>query len=154
MPLPAHFDMAKDIFLICGVPGSGKTWVSEQLKDQYEYVPHDKHPIESYGSVLASAAKTATKPIIAECPFRMSQLIEELKAKNVSVNPYFIVEMAKTVRERYEKRESKPIPKQHISAIGKLRGTADKYKAITGTSDEIHRYLKGAAMHRKGFRPE
>ncbi len=110
--------------------------------------------MDQYGKVLLERAKTATKPIIAEAPFRMSSLIEELKAAGAPVNPYFIVEMAKTVRERYEAREKKDIPKQHISAIGKLRGTADKYKAITGTSDEIYRYLKGAAMHRKGFRPE
>ena len=54
----------KTVYLVVGVPASGKSWVCEQLKDKFEYVHHDgfiylKQP-GAYLNAIFETAKTAT----------------------------------------------------------------------------------------------
>lgn len=56
------------VYLICGVPGSGKTWVCEHLKDKFNYIPHDEY-LKDHARVICEAAKVVKRSIITECPF-------------------------------------------------------------------------------------
>lgn len=131
----------KTIYLVCAVPGSGKTWVCERAAHRFTYVPHDSYPVASYGSALMQSARTSDKPILAEAPFRISVLIEELKSRGAIVKPYFIIESPNTVKSRYEGREHKPIPKQHLTRINTVIARVSQYNAPSGNSAEVLKML-------------
>jgi hypothetical protein len=134
------------IYLICGVPGSGKSWCINQLKSKFEVLEHDTFigylPKDAYCRALIKLAKIADKPILGDCPFMISVLIEALIAKGADVRPYFIIELPHIVKSRYESRELKTIPKQHITRIATVVERAAQYKAPKGTSKEVLEMLK------------
>lgn len=140
----------QDIWLLCGVPGSGKSWVCRQLTQRFNYIPHDEHitpgqrgvsPIEKHKFALIYAAKEGMKPVIGECPFMMSVMIEELRKLGATVHPVFVLEPAHVIKERYEKRENKPIPQQHLTRVNSIAGDARKYGEYSGSSGDVLAYM-------------
>lgn len=104
------------IYLLCGVPGSGKTWVATQL-NQFSYVPHDKYPVADYHKHLLASARHSNKPVLGEAPFRISVLVDHLKDQGAEVKTYYISEPEIVVKSRYEARDKKDIPKQHLTNL-------------------------------------
>lgn len=132
----------KPVYLICGVPGSGKTWVCEQLKDKFTYVPHDMF-LKTLSSAVVGAAKLSTvKAVLTECPFGERLLREELEAVGCHVIPYFIVEKPEVIKARYEKRENRPLPKANHTRAASIIDRALEWKAPWGTSEQILTKLK------------
>lgn len=132
----------QEIYLIVGVPGSGKTWVCEQLKDSFDYLRHDDYPNDKvYVSAVYKLQGTATKPILIETPFSVSQILEPL-SKHFIVTPVFIIETPSLTQLRYESRENKEIPKGHLTRIQTYIERAKALQAFTGTSEEVLKYLK------------
>lgn len=121
------------IYLLCGVPGSGKTWVAKQLSG-FQWVPHDDHKIEDYPKVLIKAEKSASKPILAEAPFRITDLIAQLKKANISVKTFYVTAPDKVIRDRYQARDKRPYPKQHAS---RLRTYDSRKWDFRGTSAQV-----------------
>jgi hypothetical protein len=119
------------VHLIIAVPGSGKTWVCNQLKDKFTFVPHDDYPIAAYGRALIQAARTSHKPVLAEAPFRASLLVDELENAGLRVEQHYLIEHPHVVRQRYEMREGKPIPKQHMTNL--TRYAARARRPVTAT---------------------
>jgi hypothetical protein len=130
------------IYLVCGTPGSGKTWVCRQLADKFTYVPHDDYPVQHYGKALMLAAETSDKPVIGEGPFRITVLVDELLPLNRRVRPFFIVEQPHIVKARYEAREHKPILSQHLTRIDRMIELSHEFGRPMGTSAEILQMLK------------
>lgn len=125
------------VILICGVPGSGKTHVAKKLpKHHFKYVPHDDYPRENYHKVLTLQSEISQKPVVGEAPFRVTELVEKLEDAGVPVEQYWIVEDEATTKKRYETREKKPIPKQHLK--NRVRyDERTKGSKTRGTSDEV-----------------
>jgi hypothetical protein len=134
--------MSKPIYLVCGVPGSGKTWCCEQLDGKFNYVPHDDYLVSQYTDALIKRAEYSDRPVLGECPFRISILISDLRKAGMQVHPYFIVEDPETVKKRYQLRERKPIPKQHITRMKTIRERAAAYGTGIGTSQQILEMLR------------
>lgn len=130
--------MAQTIHLLCGVPGSGKTWVATQLS-KFNWVPHDDHDVDKYHNEIIREAKRSDKPILAEAPFRISTLIGQLKNAGFKVKTYYVTAPEKVVRDRYQKRSKKPFPKQHAT---NLRRYDSKKWDVRGTSTQIFDELK------------
>lgn len=134
--------MTQPIYLIVGAPGSGKTWVCNQLKDRFEYLPHDTFPNDkTYVSAVHKLQGTATKPILIETPFSVSQILEPL-SKHFTVVPVFIIETPSLTQLRYESRENKPIPQGHLTRIQTYIQRAKELNAFSGTSKEVLDHLK------------
>lgn len=135
------------IYLVVAVPGSGKSWVCDQLTDLFHYVHHDgyighiKHP-EAYVDAILEATETAKKPLLTEAPFSISKIKDPLEAAGHKVKPVFIIEDPAVLSARYLKREKKPIPKGHLTRMGTYAARAKAWKAFTGTSQEVLDYLK------------
>lgn len=130
--------MNKSSYLIVGAPGSGKTWIGNQLKDQFDYLPHDDYPNPKvYISAIKRLMQFNTKPILIETPFSVSVYTEAL-----TVTPVFIIETPEVTKQRYESRENKPIPQGHLSRIETYRQRAAELNAFSGTSEEVLKYLK------------
>lgn len=122
------------------MPGSGKTWIAQQLEKKFFWLPHDEFPTARYGRELVAAAGMASRPVLAEAPFRMSVLWKELEDAGLTVHAYFIREPEELIALRYLEREGKPIPKQHLSNYRRL--LADDRPWIVGSQQEILERLR------------
>lgn len=130
------------VYLLCGVPGSGKSWVASQILDRFYYIPHDIFDGHGLVHLAYEESRKSKKPILIDCPFNERRLRAELEAKGLTVVPVFIVEPPRVIRERYFKRENK-MPAQNIltraeTILEKVR----EWRAHAGTSDQILAYLK------------
>lgn len=133
------------VTLLCGVPGSGKTWVMSHLGQLYEQIHNDDY-IGSPRSTMTRAVWEAARkdrPVIIDCPFAERELREDLNSMGLQVTPVFIVEDAETVQERYEARENRPISKANLTRAETIVNRAREWGSVMGTSDEILKLLRG-----------
>lgn len=142
--------MAAKIYMVIGCPGSGKSWVCEQLRDCFDYVPHDDYAMGVKGTSLYIEAiiamhRYARKPLLIETPFSISQIKDPLEAKGFHINPVFIQEHPDVIRKRYRARGSGDLPAGHLSRQKTHKERADKWQSFQGTSNEVLAYLKNAA---------
>lgn len=128
------------VFLVCGVPGSGKTWVCDQLAGRYVYVPHDKFmraPKEDFVQALHHAATVSTTPVITDCPFGETKLRELMVEAGLTVKPFFIVETAEVAQDRYMRREGKALGAAAVSRCATIKDRALEWDSPYGTSAEV-----------------
>jgi len=138
----------KKIYLVVGVPGSGKSWVCEQLNTECLYISHDLFSVGReagtyLNEVLRCASETNDKPLLIETPFSVSKLRDPLMNAGYVVVPVFIVETLETLTSRYEKREGKPLPKGNLTRMNTYAERAKELGAFSGTSLEVLDHLKG-----------
>jgi dephospho-CoA kinase len=129
------------IYLVCGVPGSGKTWVCNQLKDKFDYINHDNYK-KNYALILKSAASYSKKPILADCPFAERALRDELVKSGYKVIPVFIIEDPSVSKQRYETRDKKPYPQSFLTRAKTIENRAKEWDAFAGTSKQVLEHLK------------
>lgn len=129
------------IYVVCGVPASGKSWVCEQLKGSFKYVKHDSYKDKAaYADALVEADQ-APKPVIGDCPFAERVLKELLDDRGANVEFVFIIESPETIQSRYSER-NKEIPKTHLSRLNTIKDRAEEWESFSGTSKEVCDYLK------------
>jgi adenylate kinase family enzyme len=144
--------MKQTITMIVGVPGSGKTWITSQLGDDYLLVHHDawigdaKQP-SNYVQRILDKADGAKKPILIEAPFSISQIKEPLEQEGYKVECVFIQEPPEVVSLRYFRREKKIIPKGHLTRQATYAERAKACRGFSGTSTQVLEYLK-SKIHR------
>lgn len=131
----------RKVYLICGVSGSGKTWVCNQLKEKFHYIPHDEH-YNNFTKVILNAALSADKDIITECPFGERIVRQDLEKYNIRVIPHFIVEPPELVAKRYQDRENKPIQKAAFTRASSILQRAQEWNAPYGKSEQILEMLQ------------
>lgn len=132
------------IYLIVGCPGSGKSWVCEQLTDSFEYIDHDLYigMNEAYHEAIVEAAEKGRYSVLTEAPFSISQIKDPLEAAGLTVIPVFIIEEHDVIAERYRNREGKEIPKGHLTRQETYRQRAEEWEAFMGTSEEVLEHLR------------
>ncbi len=135
----------RTVILVCGVSGSGKSWVCRQLTDKFHYVPHDEH-FKDHVRVTAHKAQTENKVVITECPFGERLTREGLEAVGIKVIPVFVVEPVELVKERYRNREGKPLPKAAETRATSIVKRAEEWNAPYGTSGEVLEHLRGLEL--------
>jgi hypothetical protein len=129
------------IYILVGVPGSGKTWISDQLKEHCTVVEQDDYIGQDYIKALRKAHLAyPTTPILANAPFGLSHLMEALGS---TCEPVFILEDDDVIRERYYKRGGKEIPKGHLTRQQTYKERAAFLGSFIGTSEAVLSYLKG-----------
>lgn len=136
------------VYLIVGVPGSGKTWITEQIKDRFNFVHHDGfighiNQPEAYVQAILDAAEGSTTPILAEAPFSVSSIKAPLEEAGHKVVPLVIAENPQVIAERYRNRESREIPKGHLTRLQTYLDRAKEHGWYKGTSAEVLEHLKG-----------
>ena len=137
-----------DVYLIVGVPASGKSWLCDQLRNRFEYVPHDetihlKDP-EAYLETIHAMSFEALKPLLIEAPFSMG-IEGELSALGYNVTPVFVIEEPSVLRHRYELRgrHEDHIIKGHLSRQDTFRKRAQLRQAFAGNSTEVLEHMRG-----------
>jgi predicted kinase len=145
--------MTKKVTIIVGTPGSGKTWVANQIRDTHTVVDHDSNnglDAQAYAQAIAARVNARVlaarlpldKPVVAEAPFSLSKLQEALSRQGIASEAVFITEQAQTVKQRYEAREGKPIPAGYEKRIETFKKRATEQGATTGTAKEVLDYLR------------
>lgn len=130
------------IYLIVGVPGSGKSFVCEQLEDKFEYIRNDDYIGSSYVEAIKATACAAGRPLLIEAPFSISQVKDPLEASGYKVVPIFILEEPHVVSHRYMARTGKAIPKGHLTRMNTYRERAEAWGSFAGTSAQVLAHLK------------
>ena len=131
----------KPVYLICGVSGSGKTWVCKQLTEKFLYIPHDEH-FNDHAAVLLKEARKSSKPLITEAPFGERVLREELEDNGCKVLPFFVIEDPELIAQRYFHREGKEISKSAYSRAATIVDRAEEWGAFHGTADAVLKKLQ------------
>lgn len=131
----------KTLYLVVGVPGSGKTWVCSQLAEKFHLIHHDgyiylKTP-GAYVKAILEQAPTILRPILIEAPFSVSETVEPLEKAGYKITPFFIIEEEDVLRARYFARERKPIPPGHLTRTKTYFRRAWEGKHFYGTSDQV-----------------
>jgi hypothetical protein len=130
------------IYLLVGVPGSGKTWVCNQLKHLYTHIAHDDYQKGGYIEAILEAIPSS-KPLLIETPFSMSKVFGPLIDKGLAVECVFMLERHSVLKARYMAREGKEIPKGHLTRQDTYKQRAEASEAFYGSSEEVLEYLKG-----------
>lgn len=127
--------------LLVGVPCSGKSWVTSQLTDKYVVVEHDDYrDLKAYVAAIV-AVSGERKPVLANTPFGVTDLLTSLQSQGLSVEPVFIIESENVLKARYSLREGKPIPQGHLTRQNTYKARAEAYTAFVATSQEVFTYL-------------
>lgn len=144
----------KKIYILVGASGSGKSWVSNQVRDKYTYVPHDTFGLkgnQDFVRAIKAHASISEKPILCDTPYSLSELLDPLSKDGFEVKPVFILEKPSIVKARYENRHKQTgdgqpvIPKGHLSIIETYKNRAIALNAPFGTSSEILDYMRNHA---------
>jgi adenylate kinase family enzyme len=136
----------KTIFLLVGVPAAGKSWVSERLSGKYEYVHHDLFigmAGDAYVKAILERARGATKPLLGEAPFSVSQIKEPLERAGLKVVPVFIHADEKELHRRWDGRGnvSDSTRKGHLTRQQTYAERARALGAFRGSSSDVLSYL-------------
>ena len=138
------------VYLVCGVPGSGKTWVCNQLTESFTYVPHDDDLKSPHRRAMLKARLYCAERIpLTDCPFAERELRLSLEAFGFIVKPYFIIEHPDICAARYFTREGKQLAKSSLTRAVTILQRAREWNAPCGTSEEILALLKSEARHGK-----
>jgi group I intron endonuclease len=119
------------VYLVCGVSGSGKSWVCEQFTDFVKYVPYDQH-----GFILPTLdVELHDRPVL------ISTTINRFRKNGVEVVPIFIKETFEVIKGRIIFRGGSVSNNLHKRWI-KVNAMAEKYAAFIGTSSEVLEFLR------------
>jgi DNA-binding transcriptional LysR family regulator len=131
------------IYLLVGVPASGKSWVAERLKDRFIYVPHDEHIERDYLGVIAHTARSASQPVLCETPFSVSAFTLALSGCGFTVVPVFIIENESVLKARWVSRNTpETAQKGHLTRQKTFLARAEALSSYMGTSAQVFEYLK------------
>lgn len=135
----------KKAYMVIGCPGSGKSWVCDQLKELFDYVHHDLFigmAGDTYVTEIVKRSASAKRPLLIEAPFSISQIKDPLEKLGFQIEPVFIQEDLSVITERYLKRENKEIPKGHLTRQQTYNSRAQEWGSFRGTSDQVLEHLK------------
>lgn len=137
--------MKHPIYLLIGVPGSGKTWCTDRVAHRFHFLHHDgffylKHP-GAYLKDILEQAPTIEKPMLIEAPFSISETLNPLLAAGYDVKQVYILEPREVVAMRYLRREGKHCPPGHLTRLDTYRKRAEAGATFSGTTEEVVKFL-------------
>lgn len=123
------------VYLVCGVSGSGKSWVCNQLKDKINYVSFDDVPKNEHESCLHKNSVSLYDPT-----FKISTFIKK-NAHLFDIRPVFIIETEKTIEARLIARGG-IFSDKTVNRMRSIDKRTKKYGVFSGTSLQVLNYLK------------
>lgn len=131
------------VYMVCGIPAAGKSWVCEQLTHKFTYVPNDDY-IGRRGAQIHAIMRAAEgpKPVLIDCPFAEREYRAQLEGMGLTVHPYFIITPAEVAAERYESRGNGPLAKSQVTRATSIINRAEEWGAPRGSSAQILSMLR------------
>lgn len=135
--------MRQSVYLLVGVPCSGKSWVCDRLDgSKYNVVRHDDHIGGDYVAALTKAAH-GDRSVVGETPFSITQIAAPLTKAGIEVKPVFVMAGANELRARYRDRKRNEYANGNLTRQRTYEERAKEYKAFSGSSSEVLEYLNG-----------
>jgi hypothetical protein len=123
--------------LLAGVQGSGKSWVCEQLRHRYTYVPHDDYLSRpAHIAAIERIAKTSSLPVLADTPFATQAYRDRLPGLELVA----IYERPEVLDRRWAAGGRQYHPEQVRGALTR-QATYRRRAVFSGTSNEVLGYL-------------
>lgn len=119
------------VYMVCGVSGSGKSWVCNQLAAHVKYVPVDK-----MGHILPTEELELHDRVI-----KISTTIKKWRLLGIEVVPVFILGDFLKVKKQLVGRGGR-ITKSLYSRWKRMVSLERKYSAFTGDSAEVLKWLR------------
>lgn len=133
------------VYLVAGPAGAGKSWVCNQLESEglALYVQHDQHEVKQFGLAILKVTEGATLPIVADVPFRVSVLAEELRPFQ-DMQLVYIVESMPVIKERLLFRDGpEGVTLKRLERAEYMNKRAEEQAGFKGTADEVLEYMRG-----------
>lgn len=128
---------SKIIYIVTGAPGSGKSWVCDQLANNYTYISYDDFPKESHLQLIFS--DNSGKPILYD-PWRKATSFVKRYSDSLDIRLIVIKETREIVRERILNRGGTLTDK--IDKYTDRAFNISKNAFFSGTSSEVLNFLK------------
>lgn len=131
------------IYILVGVPASGKTWVCNRIKGM-TVVRNDDYMGDRSGYVQAiKEASKGDKPVLCEAPFAASQLIEMLHSINKPIKQVLVTGPIEEIENRYKERKNgQPFRAAFKTNHRRYEEDPDRFE-FSGTSEEVLKWLEG-----------
>jgi len=139
------------IYCLCGVPGAGKTWITnhKDIQEKFHHIWHDgfiylKQP-GAYVRAILEQAEAAKKPILIDAPFSVRDTTDPLEEAGYLVEPIYILEDPDILAQRYQNdptRCGKPLPKGHLTRMATYAERAKSGNRFGGNSTQVLEYLR------------
>jgi predicted RNA-binding Zn-ribbon protein involved in translation (DUF1610 family) len=137
----ANYSAPVKLIIVCGPSGSGKSWVCNQLSDEYSYVSFDKVPKEQHLlKIMQLASQCPNKPVLYD-PFRKASTIFSRYSQVWPCELIAIDESLDTICERIASRGGVPDRDEIAKAVKRHQSTVAK-SHFSGTSTEVLNYLR------------
>jgi group I intron endonuclease len=127
----------KTVYLLCGVPGTGKSWIAEKVSHLVKYVSYDK---QGYVEPTATIE-------LHDRPVHISTTIKRWRSKGINVVPLFVAGNIEKVKDQLLKRGGRVTPNFDTRWKRVLR-LSERYGVFTGSSDEVLAFLLETLQHR------
>lgn len=146
--------MIQTVHMVCGVPGSGKSWVCEQLTEKFTYIKHDDYikpihlkddrltPVEKDFIAAIFSAATKEKPVLIDCPFAERELRGKIELMGLKVSPWFIIEPTDVVKSRYLAREGRELSRASVTRSVTIMNRVKEWDAPHGPAANVLAALK------------
>ena len=134
----------QDLYLICGAPASGKTWVCNQLMDMFNYISFDNinKNYHVYKLLMAN-----DKPLLYDPTIKISTFTKYY-GHLFNIKRVVIIESLDTIQNRMKLRKGK-VTKTINNRIQRMQQLSNG-AVFSGTSDQVLEYLKKSLNNKKG----
>ena len=130
------------VYLLCGVAGSGKSWIASQLTDLFHYISFDG--VRKKDHIDTILAQSSDKPVLFDPNIKISTFIRR-NSYHMNIIPVFILEDEATIQARLEGRGGKFT--EHIPKRMKVMEARYKtYGRFRGNTNEVLEWLKNEAV--------
>ncbi len=133
------------VYLLVGVPGSGKTWVLDRLPpDKFTIIRNDDFIdcMPEHTPAIVNASRAGGRPVICDVPFSMSMVTVPLGDAGVPMKAVYLIEDVNHLLLRWHERKTKQSAQDgHLTRQQTYQLRAMTSDAPCGTSDEMLEYL-------------
>lgn len=135
--------VGQDIFVVCGVCGSGKSWVCNQLEG-VTYVKYDKISGKNERISAVLRASLMDLPVVFDPVIHISSYLKRFPSKNTHL--VCIIEDESTLRSRLEGRGSKKgLTFAGLQRMKRIQWYADHKAEFSGTSQQVLDWIRSQA---------
>lgn len=126
-----------DVFILAGPNGCGKSFLGEQLRDQFEIVDYDKM---SFERCLERCKIKTSKPKLLITPIQAKRMMIELRESGIRVWSVYLREDIQVIKDRLIQRDG-AVTDTLERRIKRYESLKDKVFEFYGTQKEIKDWL-------------
>lgn len=125
------------IYILCGPSGAGKTWLANQLANNFNIIDMDRLKFDE----CISVASTVQERSLVVINTQATRFVKELAEKGIRCSVAIINEEESVVRHRISLRGGQ-FTKGVAKRIRRYRALAVKLAQFTGTQEEVGEWLR------------